>query len=340
MWRGVHGRVQKCVRDRKMFTKGRMHVVFGLAVCGGFLVPPAGATGLADSTARNTSVSDSDGRSLLDIINDANIGLYPSWVREVESKAFDSNEQAVPQLVKVLETSQSEARLKLTAMALAYIGNAEAVTALERIWQSKKDPFVGRMFFFSLPKGERAKAKVAVFHALGASGPYEDPCVRESVIFAAGVIRLTEAVFLLDRFLKPKRVQTVVGPAAENVSLWLRHGPYAVDLHVPFNHSDIIASIVSNGVPRMGESARFYEGADDPRLWTRVDNGWRVESVAQVRKKAPQISFQVIRSKDMTRALVTVRVYFGPINASCYVYVLRREASGWRVVGMTHAGDS
>ena len=101
----------------------------------------------------------------------------------------------------------------------------------------------------------------------------------------------------------------------------------------------LIAHMVSYGIPRMNERNLFID-TERNLTWRLQEDTWycskgieasrRNEEISRYYKTA-HISFSTYVSTDQTRALVDVRLIFGGLNGSGFVYSLIKNNGKWQI---------
>jgi hypothetical protein len=95
-----------------------------------------------------------------------------------------------------------------------------------------------------------------------------------------------------------------------------------------------IAAVLSCAVPRSDEAPAFlHVGANE--VLEPSPGGWNSRPVAQGEAESlPTLATKVTLGPHGDRALVDVGLYFGPLNAIGYQYIVVRDADDWVVRGL------
>ncbi|MHC5036758.1 MAG: HEAT repeat domain-containing protein, partial [Planctomycetota bacterium] len=86
------------------------------------------------------------------------------------------------------------------------------------------------------------------------------------------------------------------------------------------------------GIPRTNESKAFVEKRRN-RVWRQTEKGWREEEISsgEPEDDLPAIDIDFVVSRDGARAIASVSLVFGRLNAIGYKFTLKRIHGGWSV---------
>ncbi|MCC6489769.1 MAG: HEAT repeat domain-containing protein [Candidatus Hydrogenedentes bacterium] len=263
---------------------------------------------------------------------------YPYGVYAKRS-AIELGEKAVPSIAEVLHNASNDEIRRNACTALAYVGGPKSVEILKDCYSRTGDSIIMMGLCLALSSvgspTDRQYLLETVEQYLGngdsaESGPrYFD----RSTLYALGVVREQQAIPVLEELV---RRQDILSFEASQVLRWIKRGFFAVPvLENPTERDKVILAVLRNGLENTldAQTAHLHE-VDSNRSWLRSPDGWEVAYTDDNPDRMPRVRFEVFISSDGQRALCETGQTFGFLAGVGYDYVLRRDASEWKVVGM------
>jgi hypothetical protein len=286
----------------------------------------------AQALALPTSSIPTDGRTCLADIqmllkqrSGSGPGQGPS---SLDRCLLDAGEATLIPIKAALAGANSPEALERISGALAHIGGVQSVSMLRELYNVHPTVGIRAALCFALASTGTADDRKFLIEALQGKhfGGEWYPLVAAA--YSLGVLRASEAKPALRASAGMKA--GFASFAAEDALEWMEKGDRSVKFEKAGGVDDeVIAAIVANGLPRLNESPIFVEGVHQ-RVWRIGSSGdWTVGSFSHG-EDVPSVGFQVVRSKDGMRAIVSVTLYFGILNANGFDYFLERS-DHWRV---------
>lgn len=296
-----------------------MQSVLTLAILGLFL------SGVAGQEASEVS-------RLRAVIDDAATQDSVAAARAVPTAALEAGTLATPFLRGLLGRSKNDEKRELALLALAYIGGPAAVELLRREWKRTAGTTERSLLAFAIASTGSKQDRAFLIRSLKGEhfGDAWMPIV--SAALSLGVLRAREAIPALEATAR-KVPDSISSHAAAEALRWIRQGRWSVDVPGSTAADRAIATVIANGIPRTDEAERFYD-SDRQGYWQVGKEVWTFARESGQDEKVPSLSFKVHIEQGGNRALVSTSVYFGPLNAVGYDYVLRRESGNWLLQGV------
>jgi len=257
----------------------------------------------------------------------------------IEDEALDEGERALADAGEALAVGRGSMRQSLAAHCAAIVGGPVARDILETAHgRIGGDGVKSELASCMASTGSRDDVRFLIRALEGEQiGDHWGPIV--SAALALGVIRAEAARDALQACAARGR-GTIASHAAAQALAWIRTPP-VVPSSPGDSVSDRIVKVVFRcGIPGNDASPCFTERED--RVWVRSGNTWLVQPACPSPSPPhpPSILPKIHFGKDGRSALVRVTVWFGPMAATYYTYVLRNVGNRWRVTALFFAGIS
>jgi hypothetical protein len=264
--------------------------------------------------------------------------LEPLMQREAESGPGSSADEFTSCLIElgeaalpILEKRERSAPMKdNVAYGLAIVGGPKAVADLRKIYSRDHSDKAKALLCFALASTGSEKDRVFLIKVLEGKHYGDSWFPLQVAAYSLGVLRAQDALSELQKSADMN--EGFASAAAKDALRWIKDKPQEVSFpQERLPDDDIIAAIIKNGVPRMDAATAFVEGA---RTWKRTPEGnWSVSAGDKPLDHVPSLVFHVVKSRDDQRAIVSVTVYFGNLNASGFDFLLERR-DHWVVRGL------
>jgi hypothetical protein len=163
-------------------------------------------------------------------------------------QSINAGQKAIPYLRSIL-LSDNKWKRRRAAMALAYIGGDNAISAINAACKLKNDDMEPYLCYASTSRGSKSDIKYLI-SALKSN----ERNTRDAAAFSLGVLRVLKAIPDLEQ---------EGGSAALEAVRWMRSGPVSIknmdSLSMPLPETDIIAAIFLNGIPRISHVSQLSD---------------------------------------------------------------------------------
>lgn len=216
---------------------------------------------------------------------------------------------------------------------IATIGGEQARHILQSVFQESGD-LLGLLCFAMSSTGTKADERFLI-NTIQSEVDVDNWWEIDAAALSLGVLRSEAAKEALSE-LATKEKRGILSSTAARSLEWIENGEWNVPQIANANERDeVILSMFRCGIPRSEESEVFYEEAND-RIWKRSDRAWQFEPIdaEHPQRGAPKLYFNVFITQDRERALARVEIYFDMMNASGFLYTLRKNDEQWKVSGI------
>lgn len=285
-----------------------------------------GTAPVADAAAPRDPVQE-----LVDLVNRSSDDESEKDLVALQRAAVEAGPAAVRVLGQLL-ASESPSRRSRVAYALAFTAQPEGSDLLLREFTRSKDQGIKGLTCFALARRGTAADIQFLVGALKGEHYGDQWYPIQVAALSLGVLRATSALGPLQATAK-KEPSSIASGAAEDAIAWIKGQPFDVQSRINSPGLSPLMAVVSHGIPRIDESAVFYE-TQAGRMWTREGRIWTVQALPDRKVDGPTISFEPYVSSDNRRAVVAVGLVFGPLNGVGYDYLLALENKEWKVIGV------
>jgi hypothetical protein len=221
---------------------------------------------------------------------------------------------------------------RTTAMAIAFIGGPDAVEALMNRYYTTRDPMVGAAYLATMGTLQGRRSRGRLTELLEQPPKDEGEALRAlQAVLTLGVRRSEYTLPLLRRVARQPNYRAA-SEASVEVLRWLTVGPWLTPQAAEASADDaVILAAFRHGIPTYG-ARKLYE-ADRRRVWSLEGRTWRWAESARAPEEAPMVDFQVHRTANDARALLSIRLEFESGQTRSYDYVFRRKDGKERIGG-------
>jgi hypothetical protein len=267
-------------------------------------------------------------KRLLQLLETPGFQRQHNAVTELIRVAIDAGPAAVPDLRNLLKRSTYLGERSLVVAALSFIGGSEAVSTLQKEYDGGNLGDAEALAFALASVASKENREM--LNRLLKKDPADEPQVVEAATFSLGLLRAREAIPRL-RVLARGPSNRDTTEAAKRALKWIEQGFSLVKPGPDDNRQRVLAAVLKVGVP-YGNYNYLYD-RQEPAFWSNSPAGWTF-SKGKPQDLSSTVD-DVFISPDDSRAFVSVGTFSGPRCGAGYAYLLRKEASGWRVYRLT-----
>lgn len=228
----------------------------------------------------------------------------------------------------------------LATLILAYAGEPAAAKVLVRRYKRTKELSLKIMATVALGAADSAASRKLLENALIGETIGDEWQPLETAALSLAVRRETESVPALQR-LAAIEPDSFASQAARIALRWIEGGENGVAFEPATPELAVLAAVLRAGLPTAsGAPVDLFE-PEQRRLWRFSSGAWYSEPAAESPEGVTRITFEIYRSEDQGRAIVTPWLHPERSCSTSWDYILRRsESEGWRVVGLVRTGIS
>jgi hypothetical protein len=239
-------------------------------------------------------------------------------VDETKNLILEAGPQAVRAVGRLIWDKRDASR-ENAAGILAIIGGDDAIKILREV--SQGDIRFRPSFYSAIAqrgkKEDLELLKTAVF-----------PFMDQPHLDIRGTIALIHAAFR--RYSEIPFVENLVAEGDYDATLalnWIKTNPRTVSMPVKFSDRDLIAVVLSHGLPLIEKATTYYDNHRNG-VW-RCGPNELTFTYSDSRQQYPNLSIEAHVSGDGSRALASVWLGFGSLNGRGYDFWLKRTNGKW-----------